>query len=147
MCRYYNDIIRGTEVYTTCSCSWQCSFQLHIIFLSTMHTFLNLPDGRSAIKHGAVMVKRPLQIRYQDPFPGPDACPVYSTVEYDPRQLWVISLLLGVCRLSFHDLLPQLVKVQNWCAGVKVQVMQKKATQVEVKVHTQKNCTWSTSKK
>ena len=39
----------------------------------------------------------------------------------------------------------ELVKVQNWCTWVKVQVTHKKATQVEVKV-LKKNCTWSTSK-
>ena len=43
-------------------------------------------------------------------------------------------------------LLTELVKVQNLCTWVKVQVTQKKATQVEVKI-LQKNCTWSTSKK
>ena len=40
----------------------------------------------------------------------------------------------------------ELVKVQNLCTWVKVQVTQKKATQVEVKV-LNKNCTSSTIKK
>ena len=45
-----------------------------------------------------------------------------------------------------REMSAELVKIQNLCTWVNVQVTHKKATQVEVKV-LNKNCTWSTSKK